>query len=230
MKNTTSYGRAFILFARACLSLVVDTAIADDAAWYVGAGYGRLASGYRAADFDDGSISDTRVDDTDTAWKLFGGYRFNRYLAVEGGYADLQNNPDKKTTFAGVSDGTGSHFVSLPDGPVSVDIDDVTGFFAAAVGTYSLTDRFGLTGKVGVVCWEAKQITLDLGRRETILDGMDALIGVGAEYQFDSCIAIRGEAERYFDMGDTDQDVVTLSVLYRFQPVGLKPKILWRRT
>ena len=65
MKNTTSYRRSLVLLVRACLSLAVDTAIADDAAWYVGAGYGRLASGYRAADFDDGSISVVRIDDTD---------------------------------------------------------------------------------------------------------------------------------------------------------------------
>ena len=216
MKNTISYGRAFMLLASACLSLAVDTALADDTGWYGGAGFGAVAASYKAADFDDGSISDARVDDTDTAWKLFGGYQFNRYFAVEGGYADLHNDPDKKTTFAGVSDGTGTGFMSLPDGPVSVDINNIAGFFAAAVGSLPLTDRFALSGKVGLICWEAEQTTLDLGQRNANLDGIDALIGVGAEYRFDNGIAIRSEAERYFNTGDTNQDVISLSVLYRF--------------
>lgn len=94
MKNTTTYGRAILVLVRACLSLAFDIAIDDDAAWYVGAGYGRLVSRYRAADFDDGSITVARIDDADTAWMLFDGYRFNRYFSVEGGHADLHNDRD----------------------------------------------------------------------------------------------------------------------------------------
>lgn len=216
MKNMKSAGHALVLLATTCLALTAHSAMANDAGWYVGSGFGMVAAGYKAADFDDGSTSQTRIDDDDTAWKLFGGYRFNQHLAVEGGYVDLHNDTDKKTTFSAVSDGTGGNFASLPDGPVSVDIDDVTGFVAAAVGSYPLTKRFVVSGKLGVVAWEAEQATLDLRQREASLDGRDALVGIVAEYRFDNGIAIRGEAERYFDVGKTNQDVVSVSLLYQF--------------
>lgn len=213
MKST---GHALVLLATACLALTAHSAMANDAGWYVGSGFGVVAAGYKAADFDDGSTSQTRIDDNDTAWKLFGGYRFNRYLAVEGAYVDLHNEFDEKTTFSAVSDGAGSQFVSLPGGPVSVDIDEITGFVAAAVGSYPLTNCFVVSGKLGVVAWEAEQTTLDLRQREASLDGTDALVGIVAEYRFHNGIAIRGEAERYFDVGETDQDVVSVSLLYQF--------------
>lgn len=216
MKNTTIYVRALLVLAVPCLILGANAAHADDSSWYGGAGFGSVAADHKTADFNDGSISTARIDDTDTAWKLFGGYQFNRYFSVEGGYTDLHNDTDKKTTFSGVSDGSGSRFTSFPDGPVSVDIDDITGLFAAAVVTYPFVDRLSLNGKVGVVRWEAKQTTRDLGQQVLSLDGTDALIGVGAEYRFGRGIAIRGEAERYFGVGDTDQDVFALSLLYRF--------------
>ncbi|MGI9295319.1 MAG: outer membrane beta-barrel protein [Pseudomonadales bacterium] len=216
MKNLKSTGHTLVLLATACLALAVDSAMADDAGWYLGSGFGVVAADYKAADFDDGSTSQTRIDDDDTAWKLFAGYRFNRYLAVEGGYVDLHNEFDEKTTFSAVSDGTGGNFASLPNGPVSVDIDEITGFATAAVGSYPLTNRFVVSGKLGAVFWEAEQTALDLQQREASLDGTDALVGIGAEYRFDNGIAIRGEAERYFDVGETDQDVVSVSVLYQF--------------
>lgn len=70
---------------------------------------------------------------------------------MEGGYADLHNETDSERTFTGVSNGSGSNFVSLPDGPVSVDIDDITGFFAAAVGSYPEVDPIFWTAPLGAI-------------------------------------------------------------------------------
>src|SRR5262249_3072638 len=46
--------------------------------------------------FDDASLNiagatsqSISKDETDTAWKIFAGYRLGRYLAVEGGWTDL---------------------------------------------------------------------------------------------------------------------------------------------
>ena len=198
------------------LSFGVSPAIADDGAWYAGIGIGDVSASYEIPNFDDGSISEGVADNSDSSWKIFGGYKINRHFAIEVGFADLHNDTDKKTTFSGVSNGSGSRYVSLPDGTVSVDITDITSYFVAAIGSLPLTSRFDLSAKAGAVFWGARQTTIDLDQRSHTLNGTDALIGLGMEYRFDNGIGIRGEVERYFNMGATDQDVVALSILYNF--------------
>src|SRR5512139_1934709 len=63
---------------------------------YIGASVGQAwvdaSAGEIEAAFatDDGFVaSGTTIDDSDTGWKAFAGYRFNPYLALEGGYVDL---------------------------------------------------------------------------------------------------------------------------------------------
>jgi OmpA-OmpF porin, OOP family len=66
-----------------------------DSGWYLGANIGQsrsdidneritqnlLQGGLSTASFDE--------NDRDTGFKLLGGYQFNRYMAIEGGYFDL---------------------------------------------------------------------------------------------------------------------------------------------
>lgn len=205
-----------IFLAGLCLSFVAHSAAADDRGWYIGIGFGDASTNYKITDFDDGSIGEGLVDNSDSAWKIFGGYDINGYFAIELGFADLHNDADRKTTFSGISNAAGSRFDSLPGGAVSVDIDDTTGYFIAAIGSLPLTSRFDLSAKAGVVAWRAQQMTVDLDRRGLALDGTDALIGIGMEYRFFNAIGIRGEVERYFNFGATDQDVAALSISYHF--------------
>src|ERR1700733_2678382 len=67
----------------------------DDAGWYAGfnAGEsratiddGRITAGLLGDGFTTTSISD---DNSHFGFKVFGGYEFNRYLALEGGYFNL---------------------------------------------------------------------------------------------------------------------------------------------
>jgi OOP family OmpA-OmpF porin len=58
--------------------------------------YGGISAGQSSADVDASGLtvlgataSSTSVEDTDTGFKVYGGYRFNRNLAVEAGWADL---------------------------------------------------------------------------------------------------------------------------------------------
>jgi len=201
------------------LSLLLGSVIANagERGWYIGIGLGEIRANYEIADFDDGSVSAGLVDNSDSAWKVFGGYQINRYLAIEVGFSDLHNDVDKRTTFSGISNGTGSRFVSLPGGAVSVDINDITGHFVAALGSLPLTRRFDLVAKAGAISWDAQQTTVDLNQRTHTLNGTDALFGLGIEYRFDNGIEIRGEVERYFNVGATDQNVAALSISYKFQ-------------
>jgi OOP family OmpA-OmpF porin len=70
-------------------------AIAEDAGWYMGFGAGqsrskiddgRIAGGLLADGFTTTSVSN---DDSHFGFKVFGGYAFNRYIALESGYFDL---------------------------------------------------------------------------------------------------------------------------------------------
>jgi len=156
------------------------------------------------------------VDNSDSAWKVFGGYAIKRYFAIEVGYSDLHNDADKRTTFSGISNGTGSRFVSLPGGAVRVDVDDISGCFITAIGSLPLTNRFDFSAKAGAISWDARQTTIDLDQRTQVLNGTDALIGLGMRYRFDSGIGIRGEVERYLNVGATEQKVAALSISYHF--------------
>jgi hypothetical protein len=168
-------------------------------------------------DFDDGSIMSGRVDDDNSLWKLLGGYRLNQYVSVEAGYVDLSNDVDNETTFAGISNGSGERFVSFPNSAVSVDIDDIKGPFMALVGHYPVLDQFLFTAKAGILFWQADEITRDLnGARKLNLDGTDALLGIGLQYEFANRISIRGEYENYLDVAGADHKVIGFSVLYFF--------------
>src|SRR5205085_1339549 len=88
--------------ALATSGLLALTAIAsnpavadDDSGWYVGVNIGQSS-----AEIDEERISDSLLgaglsvssfskDDSDTGYKLFGGYQFNENFALEGGYFDL---------------------------------------------------------------------------------------------------------------------------------------------
>src|ERR1700736_2395430 len=79
----------------ALAAIASPCAVADDSGWYVGANVGQarakiddpgIARGLLAGGFTTTSIQD---DDHHFGFNLFGGYQFNRYFALEGGYFDL---------------------------------------------------------------------------------------------------------------------------------------------
>src|ERR1041385_8616108 len=93
--------------------------------WFAG-----ISAGQSSADIDSSSslrilgapASTLSSDDTDTGFRLYGGYRFNRHLAVEIGYADLG-------TF------TATRSINPPGVPGAVrGTFDVRGTYGQAVG------------------------------------------------------------------------------------------------
>lgn len=56
---------------------------AKESGAYIGGGIGSTAYN------DDGKLDYYDLDDTSVGWTLFAGYRFFRFLAIEGGYTDL---------------------------------------------------------------------------------------------------------------------------------------------
>ena len=101
---------------------------------------------------DDGLESSAfEADDSDTGFKIFGGYSFNRNLAIEVSYFDLGE----------VSGGFNDPFI----GNVSFDVG-ISGFNASAVGRLPVSDTFSLFGKLGFASYD--------------VDGHVSIAGVGS--------------------------------------------------
>ena len=144
----------------------------EDKGWYAGAGAG--------------SSDDDILDESDTGLKLFGGYRFNKIVAVEVAYVDL-------------GEFGGGLFVELEQSGVAVE-----GEF-----TWPIADKFGLFAKAGFFSWE-----VDIGGLSE--DDTDSTFGVGGKVALGAHWAIRAEWERFNDIAGGDVDLISGSVFYRF--------------
>lgn len=191
-------------------------AMADEAGWYVGAG-----AGQSRANIDDeriiGTLLETGLtttsitdDDRHFAYKVFGGYRFNRYIGLEGGYYDLGR-------FSFTAD-------TLPPGTLSGRIK-LKGVNFDGVGTLPFTEKLYALGRVGVGYTQARDSFAGSGavnvlepRRKKRAAGVK--FGVGFGYDFIESFGMRVEAERYRvddAVGNRgDIDLLSASFLYRF--------------
>ena len=181
------------------VSLISATAIAQDAGWYVGGGFGQS----KAKDFCDGlSGGGVTCEDTDVAVKAMGGYQFTRNFAVEFG-----------VTNAGSMEARGA------GGRLTVDVGIAE---AAAVGILPLGDKFSAFGKFGLyssaVRWELRTTTLNDDERTT---NTDFTYGIGLGFAITPKLVLRAEWQRYQDvdagaLGKSDADLMTLGMVYRF--------------
>ena len=116
------------------ITISMPVASAAETGWYIGGSTGEADLNLSVSDFNDGAITSGTADDDDTGRKVFGGYHVNEHLAIEGGFVDLNNDFDSKTTFEGISNGSGSLFAA---GPVSVDVEPEA-FSSPRWGSYPL--------------------------------------------------------------------------------------------
>jgi OOP family OmpA-OmpF porin len=194
---------------------------AAHAGWYVGAGAGQssldeeIASEGQLAAAVDGLDPDTisfAADDSDTGWKVFGGYRFNHYFALEGQYADLGSVEVSSVT--GTYDGGEGSFQGAGD-------VDVSGFGVNAVASLPLGDRFALFAKAGIFRWE----TEESGSLSTDLDGdfaasaddegIDVNAGAGVRFTFMEHLGVQVEWEN-FKIDSDNVDLFSGSVTWEF--------------
>ena len=168
--------------------------------FYIGAGVGHSDQ----KDSCDGIAGS--CDDTDTAWKLFVGYKFNPYISAEGGYIDFGES-DADDVILGI--------------PVSAEAE-VDGFFLAGIGSWPINERFSVFGKLGVLFWDVEVDAsgggVSVSEDET---GTDILFGLGGEYSFTNQLAARIEWERFdgvgdSDVGNTDIDLFSASLIFSF--------------
>ena len=133
-----------------------------------------------------------RNEHSEFAWRAFGGYQLNRWVAAEFGYHDLGRG-----TIGGVT-------------------TDSSVWELVGVGKVPLVERLAAYGKLGG--YMGRSHGSGYNEKNT-----DLTYGLGLEYGFTPNIAVRGEWQRYTDLGggslgaSTDMDVLSLNVLYRFR-------------
>jgi OmpA-OmpF porin, OOP family len=133
----------------------------------------------------------TKCDDEDTSWKIFGGWEFNRNIALEAAFVD----------FGEVSG-------SIAGSSVSAEAD---GWALAGKGMLPLTEQFGVFGKFGMIMWDVEGggTAWDIDD-----DGTDLIFGLGAQYMFTDRFGIVGEWE-WYDI-DADIDVFSIGAMFKF--------------
>lgn len=169
-------------------------AFAQDHSYY----YGGLSVGQSRAKLDEQRITNSIVgpaltttgisrDQNDTAYKIFGGYQFNRNIALEAGYFDLGRFGFNATT--------------APAGTLNGQIKS-HGLNLDLVGTLPMTERWSALARVGAQYARTKDSFSGTGA-VTVADPnpsknkVNAKLGLGLQYAFSPSILMRGEVERY---------------------------------
>ena len=176
-----------------CAVLSSQIAVADDSGWI-----GGLSVGQSKARIDDPQIigqlqgagyATTSLNDVnrDTAFKIFGGYQFNQYFALEGGYFDLG-----KFGYAAITSPTGGLNGSIQIKGLNVD----------AVGILPFEGNFSVFGRLGLNYAQSRDNFNSTGgvftsESNANANSVNLKAGVGAQYNFIDSVALRGEWERY---------------------------------
>lgn len=160
--------------------------------------YGGISAGQSRAKIDENRVAATVLgagvtatvterDERDKAYKIFGGYQFNRYFGLEAGYFDLGRSSFRATTVpAGTLDGN-MRF---------------RGYNLDAVGTLPIGDQFALIGRVGGAFARTRGSFNGTGAATVANPAptdrqTNPKVGIGMQYAFTPGFMMRAEAERY---------------------------------
>src|SRR3954468_4298766 len=193
MENNMKLVRAVGALGLAGMAAVSASATAADDGWYLGAGIGqsleknhhdRITSELLGSGFTTNSISD---DSKDTAWKLFGGRKFNKNFAVEGSYFNLGE--------------FGFTAQTTPPGSLTGRIK-LQGVGVDAVGILPLSKEFSAFGKLGLQYHKAEDTFAGTGavtvnNTNPSKSGGGYKAGLGVQYDFTPSLGLRGEWENY---------------------------------
>lgn len=149
-------------------------------------------------------------DDSDTAWKIYGGLEINEFISMEVGYIDLG-----EVTYTGTQTGT----------------RETNGMTTAIVGTYAISPSFILSGRGGmnflntevngtIAATPANPTNNNTGDTDVVWS-----FGVGAQYNVTPSVGLRLDWERFFEAGssdfnggtgEADIDLFSAGVVYKF--------------
>ena len=196
--------------------LMAAPAMAQDTSlWYGGASLGQSKTGTDANALTTGllpgvSAASSTTDEKGTAYKLFGGYQFNRNFAIEGGYFNLGKN--------------GFDAATAPAGNLTGETK-VQGVNLDLVGTLPLTERLSALARIGAHHAWSKSTFSGSGAAAGVpgsskRDDSGYQMGLGMQYELNPSMWVRGEIERYRTKDAVGQrtnvDLVTVSLVFPF--------------
>lgn len=199
-------------------------ALGNEAGFYVYGSAGQAQSDRKAQ--ADATITGAGItaftseaDETDTGYKLQAGYRFNPYIAVEGGYASLGKYTYRAEATAPVT--------ATRDGNIEID-----GWNLGIVPRLPLSPNFALFAKAGVLDYELTFRCSGTGVPCTNPDRSDSgrpvYYGAGLEWKLAAHWLLRAEYEVFKDIGEAfntdgttgtskaDVTMTSLGIGYRF--------------
>ena len=180
-----------------------------------------LNAGRTKANFNNDSVNATLAgqgfgvtsrteDNSGNGYKLFGGYQFNRNIAIEGGYFDLGRFNYSLAT--------------VPAGAFSSDTR-VRGVNLDLVGILPVTEQFSVLGRIGAAYAQNRSNfvntgVLPLAGASSSRNGTDVKLGLGLQYAFTPAFSVRAELERY-RINDPIRnrghiDMASIALVYRF--------------
>lgn len=208
---------AFKLTLLAAILLNASFTYAEDTSgWYTGVSVGQAKSHFdnqaiaekmASAQFHVNSIDSDR---TNTGYKLFGGYDFNNYVSIEGGYFALE-----QTDFTALVTPTGYLLGQSKFRGLNVDL----------MGRLPVTERLSAFGSVGLTYAErqdkffpSEAIYIQNTSRSD--KNTNPKLGLGLQYQMNPAWALRFEVERY-RLNDAinnkgNMDLVSVGLVYKF--------------
>jgi OmpA-OmpF porin, OOP family len=177
---------------------VPSLTFAQDQGVYLGGGIGEA----KAKDWcDTGGIAGvtiTACDNKATAWKIYGGYQFNKNFAAELTYLQTDD-------FSGT--------VNVAATPVAVTADGKT-WGIAALGILPVNQQFSVFGKIGIAQTDSEaKVTVGATTVTVGDDGSDTHFGVGLMFNFTRNWGGRLEWER---LNDSKIELLSVSVQYKF--------------
>jgi OOP family OmpA-OmpF porin len=218
----------------ACLA--TSAPLARAAGWYAGIAAGESRTDSELVRNREDTLQfvsqvHTDFDATGSAWKVFGGYRLNDYVALEATYADLGRHRMASDVVGLDPSTTGSFTIRR----------SISGFGLDVVGGVPIGERLAVFARIGAfrahvqsdVDLEGNIVfgdgTPDERSRRITGDDTVAHFGVGGEWSFSPELALRLEWERYAKVGDpyvvgdshrtgeADTDAYLLGLVYRFR-------------
>jgi OmpA-OmpF porin, OOP family len=172
----------------------------DSHSFYLGGHIGEATANDACDDFSGGS--GVSCSDRDTSWKILAGYQINRHFAVEAGYVDF-----------------GAVEASGPGGTARLRSH---AFDLVGLGILPVGNRLSLYGKLGIYhATSDGKVRTVLLNADTSDDATDLTFGFGASFDLTPRFALRGEWQRYTDVGGSDigkadVDVLSVGALWRF--------------
>ncbi|HXN16561.1 MAG TPA: outer membrane beta-barrel protein [Usitatibacter sp.] len=145
----------------------------------------------------------------ETGYRLKLGYKYSRYLSVEGEYRDVGRMPSDLFI------GPGNLASGFRHGGVGID----------TIATLPLWDRFSFYGRLGAYRGDARNgflaYSTSLLGESTGARSTRWRYGLGMRYDITNAFGIRAEMERYSPLGsslasDAEADLFSVGVMWRF--------------